>query len=67
VRRYRRGLPDAGEIAGLVLLGIMGVWGLWFAWQSLVGLWWPVNAAYTAAGLVVAVISTAVGWALLSR
>jgi hypothetical protein len=43
------------------------VWGLWFGWQSIVGLWWPINVAYAAAGVGVALVSTAVGWALLRR
>jgi hypothetical protein len=64
--RNRR-LPDAGELIGIILLVIMAVWGVWFAWQSWLGLWWPLNVAYMAAGLVVALISLAVARALLNR
>jgi hypothetical protein len=64
--RNRR-LPDLGELIGIVLLGIMAAWGLWFGWQSMVGLWWPLNVAYTAAGVMVALISGGVAWALLNR
>ncbi len=62
--RNRR-LPDAGEWVGLVLLAVIGAWGVWFAWQSLLELWWPMNVAYSVAGLLVAAISTGVAWALL--
>ena len=61
------GRLDAAELISLVLLAIIGLWGAWFGVQSLITLWWPVNVAYFAAGLVVAVISTLVGRALLKR
>ena len=64
--RNRR-LPDAGELISLLLLAIMAMWGLWFAWQSWLGLWWPLNAIYAAAGVIVALISITVGRALLNR
>jgi hypothetical protein len=60
-------LPDAGELIGIVLLGIIGLWGVWFGVQSLIALWWPLNLAYALAGALVALISSAVAWALLHR
>jgi len=64
----RRGRwPDIGEVASIVVLAIIGVWGVWFGLQSLMTLWWPLNAAYLAAGLVVAFVSAAVGRAILTR
>jgi hypothetical protein len=59
--------PDVGELLGLLLLAIIALWGVWFGWQSVLGLWWPLNAAYAVAGLLVAAISVGVGWALLNR
>jgi hypothetical protein len=70
VRPYggsNRRLPDLGELLGIVMLTIIGVWGVWFGWQSIVGLWWPLNVAYAAAGGAVALISGGVAWALLNR
>ena len=64
--RNRR-LPDAGELVGLIVLAIMALWGGWFAWQSWLGLWWPLNILYAAAGVLVAVICVAVARALLNR
>lgn len=64
-RRLR--VPDAGELLGIVILAIMGAWGVWFAWQSAMGLWWPLNLAYAAAGVAVALICLAVAAALLNR
>jgi len=64
----RRGRwPDIGELASIIVLALIGIWGVWFGVQSLMTLWWPLNAAYLAAGLVVAFISAAVGRALLTR
>jgi hypothetical protein len=63
----RNRLPDAGELIGIVLLGIIGLWGLWFGLQALLTLWWPINAFYAVAGAVVAFISAVVGRALLNR
>jgi hypothetical protein len=64
----RRGRwPDVGEVASIIVLAIMGVWGVWFGVQSLMTLWWPLNVAYLAAGLVVALVSAAVGRAILTR
>jgi hypothetical protein len=68
VYRRRRGAPlDIGELVSLVLLAVIGIWGVWFGIQSLLTLWWPINAAYLAAGLVVAIVSAAVARALLIR
>jgi hypothetical protein len=70
VRSYggsNRRLPDLGELVAIVLLGIMVAWGLWFGWQSMIGLWWPLNVAYAAAGVGVALISGGVAWVLLNR
>jgi hypothetical protein len=33
----------------------------------MVGLWWPLNVAYAAAGAAVALIAAGVAWALLNR
>jgi hypothetical protein len=67
-QRARPGrLPDPGEVAGLAILGIMAVWGVWFGVQSLAHLWWPLNAAYMAAGLIVALVCIAVARAVLHR
>jgi hypothetical protein len=63
----RRGLPDAGELIGIVVLAVIGVWGAWFGVQALITLWWPINAVYALAGAVVAFISAAVARALLNR
>jgi hypothetical protein len=63
----RRGLPDAGELIGVVVLVVIGVWGAWFGVQALITLWWPINAVYALAGAVVAFISAAVARALLNR
>jgi hypothetical protein len=64
----RRGwLPDPGELISLLVLAVIGVWGVWFAVQSVMTLWWPLNMAYLAAGLVVAAVSAAVGRAILIR
>jgi hypothetical protein len=54
-------------LLGIVMLALIGVWGVWFGWQSMLGLWWPLNAAYAAAGVAVALISGGVAWALLNR
>jgi hypothetical protein len=51
---------------GLVMLAIIGLWGVWFGVQSLVALWWPLNVVYGLAGAIVAIISSAVAWALLN-
>jgi len=59
--------PDLGELASLLVLGIIAIWGVWFAVQSLLTLWWPLNLAYLVAGLLVAVVSAAVGRAVLTR
>jgi hypothetical protein len=70
VRPYggsNRRLPDLGELLGIVMLAVMGAWGVWFGWQSMVGLWWPLNVAYAAAGGAVALIAAGVAWALLNR
>jgi hypothetical protein len=69
MRRYggRRRLPDAGEVIGIVLLGVIGLWGLWFGVQALLTLFWPINAVYALVGALVAVISAAVARALLNR
>ena len=64
----RRGRwPDIGELASIIVLALIGIWGVWFGVQSLMTLWWPLNAAYLAAGLVVAFVSAAVGRAILTR
>jgi hypothetical protein len=63
----RRGLPDAGELIGIVVLAVIGVWGAWFGVQAVITLWWPINAVYALAGAVVAFISAAVARALLNR
>ena len=60
-------MPDFGELVAIILLSIIGLWGLWFGWQSMVGLWWPINIAYLAAGVIVTLISGGVAWALLNR
>lgn len=62
-----RGIPDAGELVGILLLAVIGLWGAWFGVQSLVTLWWPINVAYFAAGETVALVSAAVARALLNR
>jgi hypothetical protein len=67
VRGGRRRLPDAGEAIGIVLLAVIGLWGVWFGVQSLMTLWWPINAAYLVAGALVAGISAAVARAMLNR
>jgi hypothetical protein len=54
-------------LIGIIMLGIIGLWGVWFGVQSVITLWWPLNVAYGLAGAIVAIISTAVGWALLRR
>jgi hypothetical protein len=59
-------LPDAGELVGFVLLAIIGIWGLWFGVQSLLALWWPLNVGYGLAGVLVAGVSCAVAWAILT-
>ena len=67
-QRARPGrLPDPGELAGLAILGIMAIWGVWFGVQSMAHLWWPLNVAYLAAGLMVAVVCIAVARAVLNR
>ena len=58
---------DLGEWVSLFFLAVIGVWGLWFGVQSLLTLWWPINAAYLLAGLIVAAISALVGLAILKR
>jgi hypothetical protein len=65
VRRGSR--LDPGEVISLVVLAVIGVWGVWFGVQSVLSLWWPLNALYLLAGLIVAGISTAVGRAILAR
>ena len=68
MRRRRPGAAlDAGELVSLILLAIIALWGLWFGVQSMLTLWWPINAAYLLAGLFVAGISAAVARALLIR
>jgi hypothetical protein len=68
VYRRRPGAPlDIGEVAGLVVLAVIAIWGVWFGVQSLLTLWWPLNAAYLVAGLLVAIVSAAVARALLIR
>jgi hypothetical protein len=69
VRRYagRGRWPDLGELASVLVLAIIAIWGVWFAVQSLLTLWWPLNAAYLLAGLIVAGVSLAVARAVLSR
>jgi hypothetical protein len=71
VPRYRYGqrgpLPDPGEAISLLLLAVIGLWGAWFGVQSVLTLWWPINAAYFAAGCGVALISAIVARALLTR
>ena len=62
-----RRLPDLGELLGIAMLAVIGAWGVWFGWQSMVGLWWPLNVAYAAAGGAVALIAAGVAWALLNR
>jgi len=59
--------PDVGEVASIIVLAVMGIWGVWFGVQSLMTLWWPLNVGYLAAGLVVALVSAAVGRAILTR
>ena len=59
--------PGAGELISLLLLAVIGIWGVWFGVQSVLTLWWPLNALYLLAGLAVGVISAAVGRAVLSR
>lgn len=61
------GRIDLGEIVSLFFLAVMAVWGLWFGVQSLLTLWWPINAAYLLAGVIVAAISALVGRAILTR
>jgi hypothetical protein len=63
----RKRLPDAGELAGIVLLGVIALWGVWFGVQSFLALFWPINVLYAVAGAVVAIIATAVARALLNR
>jgi hypothetical protein len=67
--RYARrgGSPDFGELLSLVVLAVIGAWGVWFGVQSVTSLWWPLNVLYLLAGALVAAVSAAVGWALLSR
>jgi hypothetical protein len=69
VRGYaRRGRwPDLGELASVVILGVIAVWGVWFGVQSVITLWWPLNVAYLAAGLLVAGVSAVVARAVLTR
>jgi hypothetical protein len=64
-RRSRR--PDVGEVASLVVMAVIGVWGVWFGVQSVLTLWWPLNAVYLLAGLGVAGISAAVARAIVTR
>ena len=59
--------PAGGEVIGIALLAVIGLWGLWFALQSLLTLWWPINAAYVIAGALVAGVSAAVAKAILNR
>jgi hypothetical protein len=63
----RPGRIDLGEWVSLLFLAVIAVWGLWFGVQSLLTLWWPINAAYLLAGLIVAAISALVGLAILKR
>ncbi len=56
-----------GEIVSLLVLAFIGIWGAWFGVQSLLTLWWPLNALYLLAGLIVAAIAFAVGRAIMSR
>jgi hypothetical protein len=63
----RNRLPDAGEMAGIVVLGVFALWGVWFGVQSFLTLWWPINVGYALAGGAVAVICVAVARALLNR
>jgi hypothetical protein len=63
----RGGLPDFGEVVSLFFLAVIGAWGVWFAVQSMLTLWWPLNALYLAAGVVVFLIAAAVGRAILIR
>jgi hypothetical protein len=63
----RNRMPDVGEVAGIVLLGVFAVWGVWFGVQSFLTLWWPINVAYALAGAAVAAICVAVARALLNR
>jgi hypothetical protein len=59
-------LPDAGELVGIILLGIIGIWGICFGLQSLLALWWPLNVGYGLAGALVASVSCAVAWAIIT-
>jgi hypothetical protein len=59
-------LPDATELVGILLLGIIGIWGVWFGLQSLLALWWPLNLGYGLAGALVAGVSCAVAWAIIT-
>jgi hypothetical protein len=59
-------LPDAGELVSIVLLGIIAIWGVWFGLQSLLALWWPLNVGYGLAGALVASLSCALAWAILT-
>jgi hypothetical protein len=63
----RNRMPDVGEVAGIVVLGVFALWGVWFGVQSFLTLWWPINVAYALAGGAVAVICVAVARALLNR
>ncbi len=63
----RRSRLHPGELISLVMLAVIGVWGVWFGVQSVLSLWWPLNALYLLAGLIVAAISATVGRALLNR
>ena len=46
---------------------MIAIWGIWFGVQSLLTLWWPINAAYLLAGLLVALVCAGVARALLTR
>ena len=60
-------LPDFGELLSLLFLAVIAAWGVWFGVQSLMTLWWPVNALYLAAGVIVFAIAAGVARAILIR
>ena len=67
-RRRRRGAAvDLGELTSLILLAVIAIWGIWFGVQSMLTLWWPINAAYLLAALLVALVCAGVARALLTR
>jgi len=63
----RGGLPDAGEILSLVFLAVIAAWGVWFGVQSMLTLWWPINALYLVAGLAVFAVAASVARAIMLR